>query len=368
VTLTTMERRDLFSVMLVIVLVVFLAAVILFTRYCFLKKEERFRQNVNGGVEEDPIYSASVSIPVGADGNGDDVYDNETPRDPVEELYPEGDDGTPLLEIDDDRYEEILKEEIRGAITERLLQEEADDMLSENIEYNLYHYVGNKINTAAAFTSSIDAIKSELDPKFTELKFGIDFEGAAARVLDAAFEGHSPRLETCLIEVDLQDFKDGVVKTTTPSDSGSPTYTYADKSLDVEKAAAAVKPGEVGLHIFFRMKKVADNEVVGRNRQRIFRDDKDLFELTFRNNLGYNVVLVRQGPSVDRIGGLRTNDKKQSGSYDEDKTPFYIPNGGIRTLGINASHTHGRLVDGDFRKVFFSFLTASLNRQNGSGD
>lgn len=360
-----MERRGLFSVLLVIVLVVFLAAGVFFTHSYFIKKKNSSEQTDN---EEDTTYSASVLRPVGADENGDDDYDNETPRDPVEELYPKGDDDeTPLLEIDDDRYEEILKEEIRGAVTERLLQEEADDMLSENIEYNLDNYVGNNINTAAAFTSSIGEINSELDHKFTELKLSIDFEGAAARVLDAAFEEHNPRLESCLIEVDLQDFIDGVVKTTTPpSNSGSPTYTYADKSLDVEKAAAAVKPGEVGLHIFFHMNRVAGNEVVGRNQQhRVFRDDKALFELTFRNNLGYNVVLVREGPSVDR---LRTNDKKQRGAYGEDKTPFYIPNGGIRTLSINASHTHGRLEDGDFRKVFFSFLTASLNRQNGSGD
>lgn len=354
-----MERRDLFSTLLIIVLVVCLAAVIFFY---FLKK------NSLKQTDENPTYSAISSVlrPIEAAAN-ENCDDNETPRDPIEELYPEGDDGTPLLEIDDDRYEEILKEEIRGVITERLLQEEADDMLSENIEYNLDHYVKNKINTSTAFSSSISTIKRELDPKFTELKHNIDFKGAAARVLDSAFEEYSPRLESCLIEVDLQDYIDGVAKTTTPV-FGSPTYTYVDKNLDVEKAAAAIKPEEVGLHIFFHMKKVADNEVVGRNRHRIFRDDKDLFELTFRNNLGYSVVLVRENPSVDRIGGLRTNDKKQRGAHGEDETPFYIPSGGIRTLSISASHTHGRLANGDFRKVFFSFLTASLNGQNGSGD
>lgn len=358
---------DLFSVLRVIVIIVIVSVAGFFcARYYFFKKNHHDE-------EEEEEHSASVLKPPAVENVVVAYDENETPgeppKDPVEELYPGGGDvETPLLEIDDDRYEEILKEEIRNAVTERLLQEEADDMLSESIEYNLDHYVRSRINTAAAFSSSIGAIKSVLDPGFAQFKLSTDFEGAAARVLDAAFEEHSPRLESCLLEVDLQDFMDGVVKITTPPSYGvSPTYTYADKNLDVKKAAAAVKPGEeVGLHIFFNMKRVSENEVVGGHRHHIFIDDKDLFELTFRNNLGYDVVLVREGPSVDRIGGLRTNDtKKQSG---EDKSPFYIPDGGIRTLSINASHTYGRLEDGDFRKVFFSFLAASLNGQNGSRD
>nr|BDT63176.1 MAG: hypothetical protein [Hemigrapsus takanoi nimavirus] len=274
-----------------------------------------------------------------------------------------------LYTIPDERKKEIIKEEINRIVSEAALKNKVDDMFVHKDVYDLERVIVQEIDVNASFTQAKTDISNRLDGAFNTIAVPSSISSKAKSLIREKFYSAVPMINSYTFGVDIEAYSRGDEYNLTPEDSNIgdtfPVYVTASMNKVGSVEALLVREDLDGLHIFFNRTDKGVEDIGSRGA--VISDNQVIFTLTFNNKLGYDVVMIRDF-RVDRVCAFRSSDRKvkdgdmtEDDLYDEKDTPYFIPNGDIRTLYINGSYSQDRHNNFNFNKLYFTFLFVSCD-------